>query len=197
MNFNDSDYDKNLLSYYYSKTLPELEKSESKYKRYAELLSKQCEDVRAKITVLYEDLKEANTLYQNSKKVCVSLKREHRRFINGENSVRFPWCPPDDDDEEETDIHECAKSARNPRKPMTEILKEQQQMLSDRKEQQQEFERTLDTLKIELQETQTRYNHVKNKLNAMTTEEWDTLYIESKGDGEYSDSGGDDDEVPP
>jgi uncharacterized coiled-coil protein SlyX len=112
-----------------------------------------------------------------------SLKREHRRFLNGENSLRFPWCPPDDDDEEETDINECAKSARNPRKPITEILKEQQQRLSDLKEQEKEFENTLTKLNTRLAKTQTRYDHVNNKLKAMTPETWNELFTKAKGGG--------------
>lgn len=105
------EYDRDLLSYYYSKTLPELEKSEQKYKKYAQSLAAQCETVRQKIVVLYDDLKEANILFQNSKKVCMALERDKRRFARGE--VHFPWCPcpNDDDDEDEAELQKaCAKN---------------------------------------------------------------------------------------
>lgn len=105
-----SDYDKNLLVYYYSRDIEHLKKTEVKYKDYASKIAKKCEAVKAQIDLLYDDLTEANILKENAYKLCKIVEKEQKLFESGVHTHRtFPWCPPpvdedEDDIQDETDV---------------------------------------------------------------------------------------------
>ena len=111
MSRKDQQYDQSLLRYYYGKDIDVLNRTETKYKRYADRLAGKCEALKKKIDLLYKDFTQANVLYQNSKKLENRITRDEKEFHVGkkERTIRPPWCPPDDEEDDDDFVEEVRR----------------------------------------------------------------------------------------